>query len=427
MKFPKLSNRFLFLTTLLAVLVGVSSYFVFNTYYNPEFFLAQVSGKKINETRGVWLTVTDSDVLKDASKMRDVVADLKSKGVNAIYPNVWGRGLMFHGGQVQSPIFKDVNFSPDPKEFKGDFMFELSRATMFDKDIQLVPWFEYGLKIDLNSPLAKKFPNWLMKKSDGTNSFKVKEFELGYLNPLIPEVKLLFKEMIADMYVNYSIDGMAFDDQLSWPQEYSYDDLTKKTYLKETGRNVPSYGTEPNFLAWKATKLTQFIKEAIVDGMKEALTKTRRPDVAEKGISDPKAPYGKRPFLAISQNKFPYSYNQFSQDWPDWLNKGYFDEFTVQLYHTDTASFVSNVDDQLRYLNKYKSKFPINIAVLSGVGTKITPFPVFISQLKALRTRGLGFGIYYYQTLMNQLKNTENAKSFASFTSVPAQPTIRKL
>jgi uncharacterized lipoprotein YddW (UPF0748 family) len=426
MKLPKFSNRFIFLSLLLVVLLSVSSYFVLNTYYNPDFFLAQVSGKKINETRGVWLTVTDSDVLKDSKNMKNVVADLKAKGINAIYPNVWGRGLMFHGGQVQSKVFEGIDFSPNPAEFKGDFMFELSRATMFDKDMQLVPWFEYGLKIDINSPLAKKYPNWLMKKADGTNSFQIKEFSLGFLNPLIPEVKLLFKEMIADMYVNYSIDGMAFDDQLSWPQEYSYDDITKKTYLKETGRNVPSYGTEPNFLAWKATKLTQFVKEAIVDGMKEAVKKTRRPDVAGKGIKDASVPDGYRPFLAISQNKFPYSYNQFSQDWPDWLSKGYFDEFTVQLYHTDLPSFVNNVEDQMKYLNKYKSKIPINIAVLSGVGTKITPFPVFINQLKALRTRGLGFGVYYYQTLMDQLKNTENAKSFASFTSTPAMPNIRK-
>jgi uncharacterized lipoprotein YddW (UPF0748 family) len=414
-------------------LTGILGSYLYNETGNVDHFLAQVSGKPMNETRGVWLTDTDSDVLRDGSydKIVSVIDKLYAQGFNTIYPDVWGKGIIFYEGEVASDSLRTTNIYRDPKTYKGDFMTNLSRALLTRQklNMKLVPWFEYGLMVPMKSDIAIKNGDWLLQKADKSRSRLAGGVEMAYLNPLKPEVKDLFKKIIADLYVNYAIDGIAFDDQLCWPKDMSYDPYTENVYAQENkGKLPPKDPGDPGFMRWKADKLTAFIKEAITGGLAEAMKLQRMPLAEPRGIIDPKAPGGKRPFISISQNNYPWSYNNYSQDWPQWMEKGLIDEFTLQNYKTDAASFASTLDSQSKYWDKYKAKIPITVAILSGVGSKIVNMDALVEMIKYSRKKGMaGFAIFYYQSLQNELPKGQNAAKFKTVMSTPAIPVIRKL
>jgi uncharacterized lipoprotein YddW (UPF0748 family) len=429
-KFSNIPKPILYTLPIVFAVTAITGGIMYNNAGNLDNFLAQVSGKPINETRGIWLTDTDSDVLKNANNMDAVVQKLKKQGFNTIYPDVWGKGILFYEGENTSDYLKTTSIFRNPKEYKGDFLLNLSRAGMTTaNNMKIVPWFEYGLMVPMNSDIAKKNPEWLLKKADGSNARTAGGVSMGYLNPLRPETKDIFKKMIADLYVNYSIDGLAFDDQLCWPVDFSYDDYTKNTYFNETKQPVPSSGTDAGFLKWKSVKLTQFIKEAIVGGLNDAMKMNRMPGIEAKGIVDPKAPGGKIPFISISQNNYPWSYNNYAQDWPSWLEQGIIDEFTLQNYKMDINAFASTLDNQSKYWDKYKAKIPVTTAVLAGVGSKIPSIDTINDSIKYSRSKGLaGFAIFFYEPLQNTLnKDANNLAKFNAVMSTPAVPVIRKL
>jgi uncharacterized lipoprotein YddW (UPF0748 family) len=429
----KITRTIAFSVLAVIALTGVLGAYLYNETGNVDHFLAQVSGKPVNETRGIWLTDTDSQVLRDGSydKMVELLKKLEAQGFNTIYPDVWGKGIIFYDGEVGSESLNNTSVYRDPKTYKGDFMRNLSMAMVGNrfKNMQLVPWFEYGLMVPMKSDIAIKNGDWLLQKADGGRSRIAGGVEMGYLNPLKPEVKDLFKKIIADLYVNYAIDGIAFDDQLCWPKELSYDPYTVNVYAQENkGKLPPTNPADAGFMRWKADKLTAFIKEAIADGLKEAMKLNRMPLAEPRGIIDPKAPGGKRPFISISQNNFPWSYDNYSQDWPQWMEKGLIDEFTLQNYKTDPATFASTLDNQSKYWDKYKAKIPITVAILSGVGTKIVNMDALVEMIKYSRKKGMaGFAIFYYQSLQNELPKGQNAAKFKTVMGTPAVPVIRKL
>jgi uncharacterized lipoprotein YddW (UPF0748 family) len=400
---------------------------------NFERFLAQVSGKPINETRGIWLTDTDSVVLRDASKMDDVLTDLKNKGFNTIYPDIWGKGVLFYDGENGSSSLKKTETSiyRDPSKYKGDFLAALSRSIVTKhRDMKLVPWLEYGLMVPPKSDIAVKNPHWLLADKNGSKTTIASGVQMSILNPLRPEVGSLFRAIIRDLYVNYAIDGISFDDQLSWPASMSYDDSTVQAYLNETKKPIPPNGDEPAFLKWKSEKLTAFIKNNIVGGLKDAMTYTRMPTAEARGLDDPTQikQQRKRPFITISQNSYPWCYVKYAQDWPSWLSQNLFDEFTVQIYDRTIEGYAKTLDGQMKHLDKFKGKIPITTAVLAGVDVKINDFNTVAAQIRYNRSKGLsGFGVFYYESYLKNLPLGTNTQAMAPIMSQAATPVLRKL
>jgi uncharacterized lipoprotein YddW (UPF0748 family) len=105
------------------------------------------------------------------------------------------------------------------------------------KGMRVIPWFEFGLMAPADSELAKRHPDWLTNRRDGS---KIKKDDPNnpihdrvLLNPFKPEVQQFIKDLVVEVVSNYDVDGIQLDDHFGLPSDFGYDDFTVQLYKKE--------------------------------------------------------------------------------------------------------------------------------------------------------------------------------------------------
>ncbi len=96
------------------------------------------------EIRGVWFTNIGSSVLFIPWGIHRATDQLASLNFNTIYPLVWNRGYTFYKSAVAQTVTGDeiqtfMNFMHGGK----DVLAKLVNSSK-SKDINIIPWFEYG-------------------------------------------------------------------------------------------------------------------------------------------------------------------------------------------------------------------------------------------------------------------------------------------
>jgi len=76
----------------------------------------------------------------------------------------------------------------------------------------VIPWFEFGFMAPADSDLAKRHPDWLTSRRDGSQIWIEGKHEV-WLNPFRPEVQQFIQDLILEI-VSKDIDGIQFDDHL---------------------------------------------------------------------------------------------------------------------------------------------------------------------------------------------------------------------
>ena len=134
-------------------------------------------------------------------------------------------------------------------------------------------------------------------------------------------------------HVNYEVDGVQGDDRLpACPNVAGYDSWTVNTYREQhEGRLPPNNPLDPGWIDWRANLLTQFMER-----MHQEL----------KRIS---------PTCSISSapSVFPWSKQNYLQDWPTWVARGWVDEVCPQIYRKDVLSYQAELE---KILTKQVSK-----------------------------------------------------------------------
>ena len=72
---------------------------------------------------------------------------------------------------------------------------------------------------------------------------------------------------------SYDVDGIQFDDHLSWPSELGYDAYTHNLYRQETKRELPTNHRDEAWLKWRADKLTAYVTQLKQPEIREAKQK----------------------------------------------------------------------------------------------------------------------------------------------------------
>ncbi|MEL7223650.1 MAG: family 10 glycosylhydrolase, partial [Cyanobacteria bacterium J06576_12] len=171
-------------------------------------------------------------------------------------------------------------------------------------NLRVIPWFEYGFMVPLHSRLAQQHPNWLTTRQNGSPYLHESSFtegadnenadnesadnesadnestesaeqtngllsrllnsgapsELGWLNPLHPEVQSLILSLVGEVVGEYSVDGIQFDDHFALPAAFGYDDYTVALYREEhEGQFPPTNTDDAEWTRWRADKLSQFV------------------------------------------------------------------------------------------------------------------------------------------------------------------------
>ena len=294
--------------------------------------------------RGVWLTNIDSDILFDSQKTKEALVSIKKAGFNTVYPVVWNDGYTLHPSDIMVQTFGE--------EFRQDTVFRsleldpLQNVIDHAKPLGLVviPWFEFGFSSSYQQDgghiLAAK-PEWAARDKQG-NILTKNGFE--WMNAIHPEVQDFLLDLVTEVLVNYEVAGIQGDDRLpAMPSEGGYSSYTQELYKLQTGLMVPDDPTETKFLDWKADQLSLFA------GRLFETVKSYNTDV----------------IVSMAPSVYPWSKEQYLQDWPQWLADGSLDELIPQNYRWDIESYELTLEE---LVTSYKAAKQPNASVRFATG-----------------------------------------------------------
>ncbi|WP_235018810.1 glycoside hydrolase family 10 protein [Tolypothrix sp. NIES-4075] len=342
------------------------------------------------ELRGVWLTNIDSDVLFERSRLNKALQRLDELNFNTLYPTVWNWGWTLYPSKVaQSVIGRSLD--PTPGLQRRDMLKEIVDVG-HQKGLTVIPWFEFGFMAPADSQLAKRHPQWLTNRVNGTQIVKEGTHDRVWLNPFHPEVQQFIQNLIVEIVRNYNIDGIQFDDHFGLPSELGYDAYTVALYKKEhNGKAPPTDFQNPEWVSWRANKITNYMKRVFT-----AIKATK-----------------KNCIVSIAPNPQRFSYPLFLADWEKWERMGLVEELVLQIYRNDLNVFNS----ELEYpeVKAARSHIPVSIGILSGLKGRFVPMQQIETQVQTVRARKFaGVSFFFYETLWN-LTNEKPLQRQTSF------------
>ncbi|MBE9219578.1 glycoside hydrolase family 10 protein [Dolichospermum flos-aquae] len=349
------------------------------------------------EIRGVWITNNDLNILKDRAKVQEAVSQLRELNFNTVYPVVWNAGYVMYPSQVA----KDLEIQPFV--FKGldghDILADLIDKSHRQK-LLVIPWFEFGFMTPDTSELALNKPGWLTQKQDGGTTSVSAAGEVSWLNPFHPEVQQFIIDLLVELTNKYDIDGIQFDDHTSLPHEFGYDKYTVDLYTKETQKSPPKDYKDPEWVNWRANKITEFMVR---------LNNTVK-QIKPKMI------------FSISPNYYDYAYKFQLQDWLNWARLNIVDELVMQVYRENLDSFTSKLSRP--EIEEVKQIIPTGIGIMAGLRTKPVSIQQIQSQVRAVQQRDLGVAFFYYESLWN-IAPESLGERLAGFKNLFPYPALR--
>jgi uncharacterized lipoprotein YddW (UPF0748 family) len=340
------------------------------------FCAAQRKKTTIEPVRGTWVTNVASDALTSKEKVKETVKLCKDFGLKTIYVVVWNKGVTMYPSDV---VNKYIGIKQDPV-YKGFDPIKEIIDEGHKAGLKVNAWFEYGFAYNYGDSLSawsQKYPHWVGRNKDGHLLQKNKFY---WLNSLHPEVQQFMSELVLEVVKKYKVDGIQGDDRLpAMPSEGGYDDYTKKMYANEQAGAMPPPDTkDEKWLQWRANKLSAYIKGlyAAIKKQKANVTVSWAPSI------------------------YPWSKEQYLQDWPAWLKGGYADEILPQLYRYDIKAYekiLQELQEQVPVTQRNKV-FP---GMLISLGDGYLVKQEMLEQMVALN-RKYGFNgecVFYFEGL----------------------------
>ena len=273
---------------------------------------AQVNKQAV---RGVWLTNVDSEVLNSKENIIEAVTLLDELGFNTIFVVTWNKAMTSY----PSKIMKEFTGVEIDTLFTGrDPLKELIEEA-HKRNIKVIAWFEFGFSssYELNGgPLIERKPEWAAKDVNGNLVIK-NGFE--WMNGFHPEVQDFLLSLIMEVVENYDIDGIQGDDRLpALPSEAGYDEYTVSLFKSQhNGQEPPAYHKDFYWVQWRADLLTDFMRR-IYESIKN---------------------YDKNIIVSMAPSIYPWSKEEYLQDWPNWMRKGYVELVCPQVYRYDFNNY----------------------------------------------------------------------------------------
>ncbi len=278
---------------------------------------APVEEPSVNATRGFWLTNVDSDALYSRAGIEEAVDMAVRYGFNTIYVVTWNKGYTLYPSQMMEEEF---GVRIDPELGDRDPLRELIETAQAE-DIRVVAWFEYGFASSYGQPeegghLLKKRPRWAARDITG-NIVSKNNFQ--WMNAFDPAVQDFMLSLMKEVVENYDIDGVQGDDRLpALPSTAGYDSLSVARYREaHNGADPPEDHFDPEWIDWRAGLLNNFM---------ERMHKELK--ALDEGL-----------IISSAPSVYPWSKQEYLQDWPTWVRKGWVDEVLPQIYRYDISAY----------------------------------------------------------------------------------------
>ncbi|MCX7596573.1 MAG: family 10 glycosylhydrolase [Fischerella sp.] len=358
---------------------------------------------QISELRGVWLTNIDSNVLFERNRLKSALQSLKQLNFNVVYPTVWNWGWTLYPSKVaQRTIGRSLDPTPG---LQGRDMLKEVVSMGHQQGLTVIPWFEFGFMAPADSQLAKRRPQWLTSRRDGSKIWKEGIHDRVWLNPFRPEVQKFIQDLIVEIVRNYDIDGIQFDDHFGLPSELGYDAYTVALYKKEHGGKAPPANPKDlEWVQWRANKISDYMKRVF-----KAIKATKRNCI-----------------VSVAPNPQRFSYEFFLADWQKWERMGLVEDLVLQVYRDDPNVFKDELERP--EVQAAQTHIPVSIGIMTGLKRKYVPITQIVQQVQQVRDRNFaGVSFFFYESLWNMTKEPPQQRQIGFknlFPTATAYPNL---
>jgi uncharacterized lipoprotein YddW (UPF0748 family) len=326
--------------------------------------------------RGVWITNVASDALRSREQIQRTVRRCKEYGFNHLFVVVWNGGYTLYPSRIQKKYI-GVEQHPD---FAGRDPLQEMVAEAHAQGLKVHAWFEFGFSYahrDSNNRWLQRYPEWLGRNNKGELLQKNGFF---WWNSLHPGPQQLLLSLVTEVVRRYRVDGVQGDDRLpAMPAEGGYDAYTLKRYAAAHGGAAPPQDVrQKQWVQWKADQLSIFGKK-----LYEAV-KSIRTDC----------------MVSWAPSIYPWSKEEYLQDWPAWLEGGYADALFPQLYRYNSSAYES-ILKQLQQQVPVAKRGQVFPGILTSLGDGYQASDTLMRKFISLNRR-YGFEgevFFYYETL----------------------------
>ncbi|SMO91735.1 Uncharacterized lipoprotein YddW, UPF0748 family [Saccharicrinis carchari] len=326
--------------------------------------------------RGVWLTNVASEALYTRENIIEAVEKCEELGINTIFMVTWNKAMTMYRSQIMKN-FTGFEIDPvlDPENTGRDPLQEMIEEA-HKRNIKVFAWFEFGFSSSYNlngGKIAELKPEWVSLTHEGELCNKN---NFDWLNALNPEVQDFMTSLVLEVVEKYDVDGIQGDDRLpAMPSRGGYNPETIEWYKKEHLGAEPSENYKDfEWVNWRAEKLNMYLKELYAK-VKEVNPKCN---------------------VSMAPSVYPWSKEEYLQDWPSWVNFGYVDMICPQVYRKDSISYKNTLEATKEYIIPEKRHlfYPGLLIRVDGEQPSIDLFNYMIQCNRELGAEGEVFFFY---------------------------------
>lgn len=331
------------------------------------------------EHRSTWVTNIASSALNSRDNIATTLDSLVANNFNSASVVVWNGGFPLFPSQT----YYDVTGSWIHPSFVGrDPLREFVEEAHL-RGITVYAWFEYGFAAAYGQPgpILNARPQWAARTLDG-NPFQGTQQnpEFYWLSHGNKEVWDFLIGIIMEIVRNYDIDGIEFDRLRYGNVMFGYDSATVAWYRAEHNNQPPpeNYLNTP-WREWRSGLLNRFMS-ALYDSVKR---------------ENPNIVVSNAPIV------YPFGYDNFLQDWRQWVRDGSLDFVIPQMYRDNYPAFELELNRGIEQIGDEIEKLVPGIRVRGGPG-EYTPLNDLLMMVQEVRNRDLsGMYFWFYEGLPN--------------------------
>jgi uncharacterized lipoprotein YddW (UPF0748 family) len=333
--------------------------------------MSHVKAQQKDPVRGVWLTNVASEALFSRQNIKDAVQLCADSGINHIFVVTWNKGVPLYPSQVMQ---KEFGILIDERYKDRDPLQELLDEA-HARNIKVHAWFEFGFASSYNiggGHLLKQKPEWKAIDRKG-NLVKKNNFE--WMNAFDPQVQNFMISLITEVVRNYDIDGIQGDDRLpARPSTAGYDPYTVSLYQQtHNGQSPPQNHLDPVWIDWRAGLLNNFMEKLHRE------VKAIKPQV----------------LVTMAPSVFPWSKEEYLQDWPTWVKNGWVDYVFPQIYRRTTDAYTRTLESNLALMPPDK-KHLFYPGMILKIGDTTPSHQTLTEMVEANRRLGIDGEVFFF-------------------------------
>jgi uncharacterized lipoprotein YddW (UPF0748 family) len=292
--------------------------------------------------RGAWITTAASTALDSKDNVKAMITTCKAAGINNIFVVVYNNGRTIYPSSVMQGL---IGIRQLERYAGRDPLQEcIDEGKLVG--IKVHAWFEYGFSSSYSANgglIVAAKPNWAARDVNGQ---LVVKNGFDWLNGIHPEVQQFMVDLFKEVVTNYNVDGVQGDDRLpAMPSTGGYDTYTTNLYKSENGgATPPGNSADAGWIKWRANKLNSFVKRLRNE------VKTIKPAVQ----------------FTMSPSPYPFSINEYLQDWPTWVDSSWVDAVMPQCYRYTINDYDAVLTQQKTYYKNPNVLFYPGVLVKSG-------------------------------------------------------------